>query len=58
MGTQALEVVRFRKRYYIAHHQLDGYFEGVGAEIVANIPTDPKEYQSMLLKNNPWVMVC
>ena len=58
MGTPALEVIRFRKRYYVVRHQYDGYFEGVGAEIVASIPTDPKEYQGMPLKNDPWVMVC
>ena len=58
MGTHALEVIRFRKRYYTIRHLYDGYFEGVGAKIVASIPTDPKEYQSTLLKNDPWVIVC
>jgi hypothetical protein len=38
--------VRFRRRYYIRHHQYDSYFEGLGAEIVASIPADPKGYQS------------
>ena len=48
MGTRGLEVVRFRKRYYIRYHQYDSYFEGLGAKIVASIPADPAEYQSML----------
>lgn len=46
MGTRALQIVRFRKRYYIRWHQFDGYFEGLGVNIVASIPADPEEYQS------------
>lgn len=48
MGTRGLEVVRFRKRYYMRYHQYDSYFEGLGTKIVASIPADPAEYQSML----------
>ncbi|PYH90598.1 hypothetical protein BO71DRAFT_361171 [Aspergillus ellipticus CBS 707.79] len=48
MGTRGLEIVRFNKRYYIRYHQFDSYFEGLGAEIIANIPTDPEEYQKWL----------
>ncbi|KAH8749861.1 hypothetical protein F5883DRAFT_228310 [Diaporthe sp. PMI_573] len=48
MGTRGLEIVRFRRRYYIRHHQYDSYFEGLGAEIVASIPADPKGYQKWL----------
>ncbi|GJN75052.1 F-box domain-containingprotein [Purpureocillium lilacinum] len=48
MGTGGLEVVRFRKRYYIRYHQYDSYFEGLGAKIVASIPADPAEYQKWL----------
>ncbi|KAJ5161667.1 hypothetical protein N7492_007059 [Penicillium capsulatum] len=48
MGTKALEIVRFRGRYYMTYHQQDGYFEGIGAAIVAGIPSDPDEYQKWL----------
>ncbi|OJZ79619.1 hypothetical protein ASPFODRAFT_223863, partial [Aspergillus luchuensis CBS 106.47] len=48
MGTRGLEVVRFNRRYYIRYHRLDSYFEGLGAKIVAKIPTDPDEYQNWL----------
>ena len=46
MGTRGLEIVRFRGRYYIRWHRFDSYFEGLGAKIVASIPTDPEEYNS------------
>jgi hypothetical protein len=45
MGTRGLEIVRFRRRYYIRYHQYDSYFEGLGAKIVS-IPTDPEGYHS------------
>ncbi|KAL4885406.1 hypothetical protein BJY04DRAFT_230953 [Aspergillus karnatakaensis] len=48
MGTPALKIVRFRSRYYIRYHQYDGYWDGLGAKIVASIPTDPEEYQKWL----------
>ncbi|KJZ70845.1 hypothetical protein HIM_09759 [Hirsutella minnesotensis 3608] len=48
MGTRGLEIVRFRKRYYIRYHQYDSYYEGLGAHIVARIPADPAEYQKWL----------
>ncbi|KAK9234066.1 hypothetical protein V1525DRAFT_84427 [Lipomyces kononenkoae] len=48
MGTRGLEIVRFRRRYYIHWHRYDSYFEGLGAQIVASIPTDPEEYQKWL----------
>lgn len=38
--------MRFRRRYYIRYHQYDSYFDGLGAKIVASIPTDPEEYHS------------
>ncbi|KAJ6126033.1 hypothetical protein N7471_010526 [Penicillium samsonianum] len=44
MGTRGLEIVRFRRRYYIRYHQYDSYFEGLGAKIVGSIPTDPEGY--------------
>ncbi|KAJ4316281.1 hypothetical protein N0V84_007926 [Fusarium piperis] len=50
MGTRGLEVVRFRRRYYVRYHQYDSYFEGVGAQIVASIPADPDEYHEWLGK--------
>ncbi|KAL2179614.1 uncharacterized protein P884DRAFT_239104 [Thermothelomyces heterothallicus CBS 202.75] len=48
MGTRGLEIVRFRRRYYIRYHQYDAYFEGLGAKIVASIPPDPQAYQEWL----------
>ncbi|PYI31458.1 hypothetical protein BP00DRAFT_474996 [Aspergillus indologenus CBS 114.80] len=48
MGTRGLEIVRFRRRYYIRYHRLDSYFDNLGAKIIASIPTDPKEYQKWL----------
>ncbi|KAL3469910.1 hypothetical protein BJX99DRAFT_264725 [Aspergillus californicus] len=47
MGTRGLEIVRFRSRYYVRWHQYDSYFEGLGAKIVASIPTDPKWLELM-----------
>ena len=46
MGTRGLEIVRFRRRYYVRYHRLDSYFEGLGAKIIASIPTNPEEYDS------------
>ncbi|KAJ5397799.1 hypothetical protein N7509_005912 [Penicillium cosmopolitanum] len=48
MGTRGLEIVRFHGRYYIRWHQFDSYLEGLGANIIARIPTDPEEYQKWL----------
>ena len=52
MGTSGLEIVRFHGRYYIRYHQYDGYFQGVGAQIVGGIPTEPDEYQSKSQEND------
>ncbi|KAI0200254.1 hypothetical protein F4808DRAFT_470667 [Astrocystis sublimbata] len=48
MGTRALEVVRFRGRYYIRYHQLDGTYENLGAGMISGIPTNAKRYQKWL----------
>ncbi|EFY85109.1 hypothetical protein J3459_011867 [Metarhizium acridum] len=48
MGTRGLKIVRFRGRYYIYYNQFDSYFEGLGAEIVASVPTEPDKYQEWL----------
>ncbi|KAJ8098163.1 hypothetical protein POJ06DRAFT_270141 [Lipomyces tetrasporus] len=48
MGTRGLEIVRFRRRYYIRWHQYDSYFEGLGAKIVASIPANPEQYHEWL----------
>lgn len=53
MGTRGLEIVRFRKRYYIRYHQYDSYYEGLGAQIVGSIPADSAGYESMLCAS-PW----
>ncbi|KAK3366682.1 hypothetical protein B0T24DRAFT_659000 [Lasiosphaeria ovina] len=48
MGTRGLKMVRFRGRYYIRYQQYDSYYECLGAEIVASVPSDPEEYQKWL----------
>ncbi|KAK6814122.1 hypothetical protein RU639_010138 [Aspergillus parasiticus] len=48
MGTRGLEIVRFHRRYYVRYHKYDSYFDGLGAKIVASIPTDPEGYQKWL----------
>lgn len=52
MGTRSLEIVCFRRRYYIRYRQYDGYFECAGAGIVASIPANPDKYQITLLKSH------
>lgn len=58
MGTRGLEVVCFRGRYYIRYHQYDSYYEGLGVEIVQQIPADPEEYQSRLQRNGLPALLC
>ncbi|PIG89734.1 hypothetical protein AARAC_005022 [Aspergillus arachidicola] len=48
MGARGLEIVRFHRRYYVRYHKYDSYFDGLGAKIVASIPTDPEGYQKWL----------
>lgn len=48
MGTPGLEIVRFRGRYYVRWHKFNGYYEGLGADVVASIPSNPDEYQQWL----------
>ena len=52
MGTSAVEVVRFHGRYYIRDHHYDGYTSGLGALIIADIPSDYEEYKSTPLKDS------
>jgi len=49
MGTPGVEVVRFCGRYYVRFYLHGGYYEDLGAMIVAKIPADPEEYQSTSL---------
>jgi len=48
MGTRGLRVYRLRKRYYALYNNYDSYPEGLGKTIVAEIPSDPSEYQAWL----------
>lgn len=48
MGTRGYRVVRFRRRYYRFFSSLDSYREGLGQQIVDEIPTDPKDYDNWL----------
>ncbi|KAE8347051.1 hypothetical protein BDV24DRAFT_174605 [Aspergillus arachidicola] len=52
MGTRGLEIVRFHRRYYVRYHKYDSYFDGLGAKIVASIPTDPEGYQKSALETH------
>jgi hypothetical protein len=45
MGTRGFEIVRFAGKYYIYYRQYDSYPEDLGVKIVAEIPTDPENYQ-------------
>jgi hypothetical protein len=58
MGTRSLVIVCFWRRYYIHHYQFDGDFGGVGAKVVASIPANPEEYQSMPWRNDLSIMMC
>lgn len=48
MGTRGYRVIRFRGRYYRFYNHFDSYPEGLGTEIVSQIPTDPESYQQWL----------
>ncbi|KAJ6037347.1 hypothetical protein N7540_001626 [Penicillium herquei] len=50
MGTRGLDIVRYRGRYYARYHQFDSYYESLGKNVVASIPTDPEKYQKWLEK--------
>ena len=48
MGTRGLKVYRFRKRYYAFYNHWDSYPDGLGKQIVSDIPADPSKYQAWL----------
>ena len=48
MGTRGYRIVRYRKRYYVFYNHWDSYPEGLGKDLVKEIPTDPEEYQKWL----------
>ncbi|KAH6637197.1 hypothetical protein F5144DRAFT_647199 [Chaetomium tenue] len=48
MGTRGLEIVRFHGRYYIRYNPYDSCFKGLGAKIVASIPSDRENYEKWL----------
>lgn len=47
MGTRGFIVCRFRGRYYITYNHWDSYPEGLGKELITDIPTDPEEFQGI-----------
>ena len=47
MGTRGYRVYRFRGRYYALYNHWDSYPEGLGADLIATIPTDPEEYKGI-----------
>ncbi|PFH57143.1 hypothetical protein XA68_15441 [Ophiocordyceps unilateralis] len=53
-GIRGLEVIRFHGRYYVRYHRYDGYWDGLGARIIAKIPTDPQEYKEWLESTRAW----
>lgn len=48
MGTRGYRVFRFRGRYYRFYNSSDSFPEGLGAEIVSEIPIHPEAYQRWL----------
>ena len=48
MGTRGLRIVRHRGRYYVYWNQYDSYPEGLGKEIVSEIPKSPKAFETWL----------
>ena len=48
MGTRGLKVFRFRKRHYTCFNQYDSYPEGLGKQLVSEVPTDPDKYKEWL----------
>ena len=55
MGTRGLRVFRFRKRYYVFYNHYDSYPEGLGKQIVADIPADPAKFQAWLTSQRAMV---
>ena len=48
MGTRGLRIVRHRGRYYVYWNQFDSYPEGLGAEIVSEIPKSSEAFEVWL----------
>jgi hypothetical protein len=48
MGTRGLRIIVFRGRYFIYYNHYDSYLEGLGKDLVSNIPTDPEKYKGTL----------
>ena len=48
MGTRGYRVYRFRGRYYVFYNHWDNYPEGLGSDIVNDIPFEPEEYENWL----------
>lgn len=50
MGTRGFKTIRYRGRYYCFFSRLDSYPEGLGKEILNEIPTTPEAYAEWLLE--------
>ena len=48
MGTRGFKAHRFRGRFYIFYNHWDSYPQGLGNDIVSEIPTNPDEYRKWL----------
>ena len=48
MGTSGYRIYRFRGRYYVFYNHWDSYPEGLGSDIVNDIPLEPQEYENWL----------
>ena len=48
MGTRGFRAWRFRKRYYLEYRTLDTFPEGLGSQIVREIPSDSNKYSAWL----------
>lgn len=45
MGTRGLVFIRCCGRYFVYYNQFDSYPEGLGEQVVAQIPADPDKYR-------------
>ncbi|KAI9812288.1 MAG: hypothetical protein M1827_004737 [Pycnora praestabilis] len=48
MGTRGLKALRHRGKYYIIYNHQDSYPEGLGKDLVENVPTEPDKYKAWL----------
>ncbi|CAL1699471.1 unnamed protein product [Somion occarium] len=45
MGTRGYRVYRHKGKYFISYNHFDSYPEGLGVQLLQEIPTDPEEFE-------------